>query len=314
MGYLAHEGVDKVRKARIDLMMFKLNRFVILDREGPQEIFDRLMAMVGKIRDYGCDELDDHKVVKIMLKAYSLRKETVVTLIRDKKKCKYFTPNDVLGRILTFDMQREEANEMKKLGELQAKLEGIKINKDAALKANKSSKQGSTSKSKTNKQDLTSKPEATKQVQEVVETTSSSSESKNSDDQYEKVDDVALFMNRFHKGLKKQGYKVVKRKFPNKKKRTYYNYGSTNHFIAKYPYEIKGHKHKKERKEDKADHRKSKKNLGEAHIRHEWDSTIESSSEEDEKVVTLAINKSSSPPRLFTTCSMMTTTPLTFVF
>ena len=139
--------------------------------------------MVGKITGYGCDELDDHKVVKIMLEAYSPRNETVVTLIRDNKKFKYFTPNDVLGRILTFDMQGEEANERKKLGELQAKLEGIKINKDVALKSNKSSKQGSNSKSKTNKQASTSKPKASKQVQERVETTSSSSESEHDDDQ-----------------------------------------------------------------------------------------------------------------------------------
>jgi hypothetical protein len=134
-------------------MMSKLNRIVILDGEGPQEMFDRLMTMVGKIRGYGCDELDDHKVVKIMLEAYSPRNETVVTLIRDKKKFEYFTPNDVLGRILNFDM---------KIGELQAKLEGIKINKDVALKANKSSKKGSTSKSKTNMQASTSKPKAPK--------------------------------------------------------------------------------------------------------------------------------------------------------
>ena len=33
--HLAHEGVDKVRKARIDLLMSKLSRFVILDGEGP---------------------------------------------------------------------------------------------------------------------------------------------------------------------------------------------------------------------------------------------------------------------------------------
>jgi hypothetical protein len=127
--------------------------------------------MVGKIRGYSCDELDDHKVVKIMLEAYSPTNETAVTLIRDKKKFEYFTPNDVLGRILTFDMQREEANEIKKLGELQAKLEGIKMNKDVALKANKSSKHASTS-----------KPKVTNQVQEIVETTSSSSESENADD------------------------------------------------------------------------------------------------------------------------------------
>jgi hypothetical protein len=148
--HLAHEGVHKVRKASIDLLMAKLNRFVILDGKGPQEMFDRLMTMVGKIRGYGDDELDDHKVVKIMLEAYSPRNEIVVTLIRDKKKFEYLTTNDVLGRILTFDMQREEANERKKLSELQAKVDGIKI-KDVALKANKSSKQGSTSKSKIDK-------------------------------------------------------------------------------------------------------------------------------------------------------------------
>ena len=190
---------------------------------------------------------------------------------------------------------------------MEAKLEGIKI-KDVALKAKKSSKQGSTSKSKINQQASTSKLKASKQVQERVETTSSSSESEHDDDQYEKVDDVALFMRRYHKGLKKQGYKVVKRSFPNKKKRTCYNCGSTDHFIAKCPHEIKENKYKKE-KEDKADQRKSKKNMGETHIGHEWDSSIESSSEEDEKVATIAIHEPSSSP----TCLMMTTTPLTFV-
>ena len=69
-------------------------------------MFDRLIKMVGKIRGYGGDELDDHKVVKIILDAYSPRNKTVVTLIRDKKKFEYFTSNDVLGGILTFDMQR----------------------------------------------------------------------------------------------------------------------------------------------------------------------------------------------------------------
>ena len=66
-------------------------------------------------------------------------------------------------------------------------------------------------------------------------------------------------MKRFHKGLKKQGYKVVKRNFQNKKKRTCYNCGSTDHFIAKCPYEIKDNKYKKDKKEEKVDHRKSKK-------------------------------------------------------
>jgi hypothetical protein len=298
--HLAHEGVDKVRKARIDLLMAKLNRFMILDGEGPQEMFDRLMTMVCKIRGYGDDELDDHKVVKIMLEAYSPRNKTVVTLIRDKK-FEYFTPNDVLGRILTFDMQREEANERKKLGELQVKLDGIKI-KNVALKANKTSKQGSPSKSKVNKQASISMLKAIKQVEEQVETTSYSSDDENDVEQYEKVDDVALFMKRFQKRLKKQGYKVVKRKLLNKK-RTCYNCCSTNHFIAKCPYKIKDNKYKKDKKKDKADHRRSKKYMGEAHIGHEWDLTRESTSKEDEKIATVVIHKSSPAPRLFNNMS-----------
>ena len=110
-------------------------------------------------------------------------------------------------------------------------------------------------------------------------------------------------MKRFHKGLKKQGCKVVKRKFSNKKKRTCYNYGSTDHFIAKCPHEIKDNKYKKDKKEDKDDLRKSKKYMREAHIGYEWDSTIESSSDEDEKVATVAIHKLSSTPRLFNNMS-----------
>jgi hypothetical protein len=68
--HLAHEGVDKERRTKIDLLMAKLNRFVIIDGEETQEMFDRLMTLVRKIRGYGCDEFDDHKAVKVMLEAY----------------------------------------------------------------------------------------------------------------------------------------------------------------------------------------------------------------------------------------------------
>jgi hypothetical protein len=105
----------------------------------------------------------------------------------------------------------------------------------------------------------------------------------------------------------------VKRKFSNKKKRTWYNCGSTDHFIAKCPYEIKDHKHKKERKEDKADHKKSKK-IWERH-------TLGMSGTQPLKA---QVNKIRKSQQLLSTsyllhqsyspiCPMMTTTPLTFV-
>jgi hypothetical protein len=174
-------------------------------------MFDRLMTLLGKIRGYGFDELDDHKVVKVMLEAYSPRNETVVTLIRDKKKFEHFTPNDVLRRLLTFDMQREEANERRKLGELQAKLDGMKIKK-VALKANKSTKQGTSSKANGSKQVSTNKPKETKQVQQNDDTSSSSSEDEDDGADFKKIYDMALFIKKYHKGLKQNGYKVVQRK------------------------------------------------------------------------------------------------------
>ncbi|XP_066374073.1 DEK domain-containing chromatin-associated protein 4-like [Miscanthus floridulus] len=299
--HLAHEGVNKVKQSKIDLLMAKLNRFVIMEGEGPQEMFDRLMVIVGKIRGLGGEEVNDHKVVKIMLEAYSPRNETIVTLIRDKKKFEYFTPSDVLGRILTFDLQREEALERRRLGELQARMDGMKI-KDVALKANKNSKQSALSSSKNSKQLSSSQSKSIKPSKQEVETTSSS-EGESDGEQYEKIDDMALFMRRFNKGIKKNGYKLMKRRFPNKKRRTCYNCGSTEHFIADCPNEKKENKYNKSKREDRGDHKKNKRYMGKAHIGHEWDSTKESSSEDDEKVATIAIHKSSTTPRLFNNMS-----------
>jgi hypothetical protein len=73
-----------VKKSKINILMAKLNRITIFDGEGPQEMFDRLMVIVGKIRGLGGDELDDHYVVKVMLEAFSPRNPTLVTLIRGR--------------------------------------------------------------------------------------------------------------------------------------------------------------------------------------------------------------------------------------
>jgi hypothetical protein len=59
---------------------------------------------------------------------------------------------------------------------------------------------------------------------------------------------MALFIKKYHKGLKQNRYKVVQRKFPNKKKRTCYNCGSTKHFVAKCPYENKENNYKRDNK------------------------------------------------------------------
>jgi hypothetical protein len=211
---IAHEGVDKVKKSKINILMAELNRFAIFDGEGPQEMFDRFMVIVGKIRGLGGDELDDHYVVKVMLEAFAPRNPTLVTLIREKKRFEEFSPNDVLGRILTHELMDKEIQHRKKIGELEAKLNNLKV-KEVSLHSNKSSKPTTSSKHST-----PSKPSKSKSKKvEVESSTSDSSEDEDEDEgSHVEIGDMALFMKTYKRGLKKQGYKFAKRKFPNKKK------------------------------------------------------------------------------------------------
>jgi hypothetical protein len=114
---------------------------------------------------------------------------------------------------------------------------------------------------------------------------------------------MALFMKTHKKGLKKQGYKFAKRKFPNKKNRTCYNCGSTEHFIADCPNEKRENKNDKGKGNYKKDHKlhhKRRNYSGEAHIGHERNLGDESSSEEEgKKIATVAIKKLPSTSRFF---------------
>jgi hypothetical protein len=107
--------------------------------------------------------------------------------------------------------------------------------------------------------------------------------------------------NKYHKGLKKEGYKVVKIRFPNKKKRTSYNCGSIEHFIPLCPHEKKDYKQHK--KVEKKGFDKRRKYRGEAHIGHQWDSSKNSSSEEEEKIAIIAIQESPNTLILFNNLS-----------
>jgi hypothetical protein len=203
--------------------MSELNRFTIFDGEGPQKMFDRLMVIVGKICGLGSDELDDHYVLKVMLEAFAPRNPTLVTLIRKKKRFEEFSLNDVLGSHELMDL---EIQHRKKIGELEAKLNNLKV-KEVSLHSSKSSKPTTSSKHST-----PSKPSKTKSKKVEVESSTSDSSEDEDEGSHIEIGDMALFMKTYKRGLKKQGYKFAKRKFPNKKKRICYRCGSTEHFIA----------------------------------------------------------------------------------
>ncbi|XP_066166983.1 uncharacterized protein [Oryza sativa Japonica Group] len=112
---LAHEGSPAVCEAKIELLEGRLGRFVMDDKETPQEMYDRMMILVNKIKGLGSEDMTNHFVVKRLLRAFGPRNPTLVSMIWERKDFKRLTPSDILGRIVSHEMQEEEAHEVRQM-------------------------------------------------------------------------------------------------------------------------------------------------------------------------------------------------------
>jgi hypothetical protein len=177
----------------------------------------------------------------------------VVSLIHQDPTCKRMSSDDVLGRIMNHEIYIEEANHIKNL----YKEVTATRKQEIALKANKKSKN--------------------KQV--VVESSSEEEEEENDDDDSSECDaeDMALFMKKFKKYMKKKKFSKGDRKLKFTTKRICYNCGKHGYFIANCPFERrideddkkKNKSYKKDKGYKRGDKPYKKKSYGEAHIGQE---------------------------------------------
>jgi hypothetical protein len=169
--------------------------------------------------------------------------------------------DDVLGRIMNYEMYIEKTNHVKNL----SKCITTTRKQEIAFKANKKIKN--------------------KQV--VVESSSKEEEEDSSDSDDE---DMALFMKKFKKYVKKMKFAKMYKKLKTTTKRTCYNCGKHDHFIANCPFERRDDDDEKKKykpyKKDKSYKRSDKlykKSYGETHIGQEWESDDESSNSSSSK-------------------------------
>jgi hypothetical protein len=78
---MAHEGSKPVRKVEIDMLEGQLNRFVMLDDEIPQDMFNHLKKLVNKTKTLKSKKWTDHMLMKHMMRAYTPTKYNVVALM-----------------------------------------------------------------------------------------------------------------------------------------------------------------------------------------------------------------------------------------
>jgi hypothetical protein len=273
---MTHEGYKPVRNATVEMLEGQLNRFIMYDDETLHEIFIRIKKLVNKARALGSKKWTDHMLTKKLMMAYTPMNYNVVALIHQDPAYKMITSDDVLGRIMNHDMNIQEANNIKNI------YKGV-----------------STSK----KQDITLKANMSKKKKVLIESPSEEEEEGDNERQYDE-DEVALFIKKFNKFIKKRRPYKGERKDKPSSKRVYYNCGKNGHFIAQCPYERKEEDNNMRKKFDKG-YKKDKKYTkkkpyGHAHVGKEWNSSDKSSESESDEVATIAIKgKTSSSKPLF---------------
>jgi hypothetical protein len=102
----AHEGDDvtKITKRETIEGELELGRFVLNQGEEPQAMYNWLKTLVNQVRNLGSTKWDDHEMVKVILRSLVFRNPTKVQLIRDDPRYKLMSPEEVIGKFVSFEL------------------------------------------------------------------------------------------------------------------------------------------------------------------------------------------------------------------
>jgi hypothetical protein len=192
----AHEGDEVTKITKQETVEGELGRFILNQGEEPQGMYNRLKTLVNQVHNLGSTKWDDHEMVKVILRSLVFRNPTQVQLIRGDPRYKLMSPEEVIGKFVSFELM-------------------IKGSKQIV-------EQGGTSTPKV-------QPVAFKVTEEKKEESTSSRlpiDASKLDNE-----EMALIIKSFRQILKQRREKDYK---PRPKK-VYYKCGKPGHFIAKCP-------------------------------------------------------------------------------
>jgi hypothetical protein len=112
---MAHEGSRPVRKAKMEMLEGQLSCFIMYDDKMPHEMFNPLKKLVNKATTLGSKKWTDRMLTERLMMAYTSMNYNIVALIHQDPAYKKMSSDDVLGRIINYEMNIEEANNIKNL-------------------------------------------------------------------------------------------------------------------------------------------------------------------------------------------------------
>jgi hypothetical protein len=261
----AHEGDEVTKITKRETIEGELGRFMLHQGEEPQAMYNRLKTLVNQVRNLGSTKWDDHEMVKVILRSLVFLNPTQVQLIRGDPRYKLMSPEEVIGKFVSFELMIKGS---KKIIE-----QGASSTPDVqpvAFKATEEKKEESTS------------------SRIPIDAAKLDNE------------EMALIYKSFRQILKQRRGKYYK----SRSKKVCYKCGKPGHFIAKCPLSSDSDRDNDKRGKKKEKKRYYKKKGGDAHVCREWDSdesSTDSSSNED--ATNIAVNKGLFSPTSATSAS-----------
>jgi hypothetical protein len=105
----AHEGDEVTKITKRVTIEGELGRFVLNNGEEPQAMYNRLKTMVNQVCNLGSTMWDDHEMVKVILRSLVFCNPTQVQLIHGDLRYKQMSPEEVIGKFLSFELMIKDS-------------------------------------------------------------------------------------------------------------------------------------------------------------------------------------------------------------
>jgi hypothetical protein len=244
----AHEGDEVTKITKRETIEGELGRFVLNIGEEPQAMYNRLKTMVNQVRNLGSTKWDDHEMVKVILRSLVFHNPTQVQLIRGDPRYKLMSPEEVIGKFVSFELMIKDSKHIVNLEQGAASTLEVQ---HVAFKAMEEKKEESTS----SRLPIDASKLDNKEMSLII-----------------------------YQELPPNPQTKEGEDYKSRSKKVCYRCGKPNHFIAKCPISSGSDRDDDKKGKKKEKKRYYKKKGGDAHICREWDfdeSSTDSSSDED---------------------------------
>jgi hypothetical protein len=99
-----HKGDEVTKITKMETIEGELGRFMLNQGEEPQAMYNWLKILVNQVRNLGSTKWEDHEMVKVILRSLVFLNPTQVQLIRGDPRYKLMSPEEVIGKFVSFEL------------------------------------------------------------------------------------------------------------------------------------------------------------------------------------------------------------------